>query len=83
MLRPYSYALALLTAAVLAGCGSGSSGPSIDSGGARGSLVASPPILVPIPQADGTYRRAPRSETTTGVDSQQQGLTRRGSSRLH
>ena len=33
--------------------------------------------------SDGSYHRAPRSETTGGVDSHQRGMTRRGGSRLH
>ncbi|HJU70289.1 MAG TPA: lipase family protein [Paucimonas sp.] len=45
---------ALLAATALAGCGGGSSGPDIDNSLARGALVANPPNLVPIPQADGT-----------------------------
>lgn len=45
---------AIIAAAVLAACGGGSDGPAIDTSLARGSLVANPPILVPIPQADGT-----------------------------
>ncbi|NEX60665.1 alpha/beta hydrolase family protein [Noviherbaspirillum galbum] len=47
-------AAAFAAVALLAGCGGGSSGPSIDTTLARGSLFASPPNLVPIPQADGT-----------------------------
>jgi len=46
----------MLAVAVLAGCGgnSSSSGPATDTTLARGSLVANPPNLVPIPHADGT-----------------------------
>jgi polyphosphate kinase len=29
-------------------------------------------------QSDGSYLRAPRSQTTGGVDSQQRGIARRG-----
>jgi hypothetical protein len=47
-------AAALAAAAFLAGCGGDSNGPSIDSSLTRGSLFASPPNLVPIPQANGT-----------------------------
>lgn len=48
------FALALMSAAMLAGCGGGDSGPTLDHTLTRGSLVASPPNLVPIPQANGT-----------------------------
>ena len=34
-------------------------------------------------RSDGSYHRAPRSETAGGVDSHQRGMTRRGGSRLH
>lgn len=53
-MRHTTFALAIASAAVLAGCGGGDSGPTLDRTLARGSLVASPPNLVPIPQADGT-----------------------------
>ncbi len=55
-MRNTHYAAGLLAVAVLAGCGGGdsTSGPTIDTSLARGSLVANPPNLVPIPQADGT-----------------------------
>ena len=45
----------MLAAAVLAvaGCGGGSTGPKIDNSMARGTLMADPPILVPIPQVNG------------------------------
>lgn len=54
-MRQTHVALGLLSAAILTACGgSGSPGPVIDNTPARGTLVASPPILVPIPQASGT-----------------------------
>jgi alpha/beta superfamily hydrolase len=53
-MRHTTFAFALLSGAVLAACGGGDQGPSIDHTLTRGSLVASPPNLVPIPQADGT-----------------------------
>lgn len=54
-MRQSYVALSLLSAAVLSACGgSGSEGPAIDNSVARGTLVANPPILVPIPQAGGT-----------------------------
>ncbi|MFZ6772684.1 alpha/beta hydrolase [Undibacterium sp. SXout7W] len=53
-MRQYQVALGLLSAAVLTACGgNGSPGPTIDSSVARGTLVANPPVLVPIPQATG------------------------------
>lgn len=54
-MRQHHLALSLLSAAVLAACGgSGSDGPVVDKSIARGTLVANPPNLVPIPQANGT-----------------------------
>ena len=53
-MRHTKFALALLSGAVLAGCGGGDKGPTIDNTLTRGSLVANPPNLVPIPQANGT-----------------------------
>jgi pimeloyl-ACP methyl ester carboxylesterase len=55
-MRNTNLALALLAGAVLAACGGSSSnpGPTVDHTLTRGSLVANPPNLVPIPQADGT-----------------------------
>lgn len=53
-MRHTKFALALLSGAVLAACGGGDKGPTIDQTLTRGSLFASPPNLVPIPQADGT-----------------------------
>ncbi|WP_394779703.1 lipase family protein [Undibacterium sp.] len=55
-MRQYTLALGLLSAAVLTACGGGDGtpGPTLDTTLARGSLVANPPNLVPIPQADGT-----------------------------
>ncbi|MES2071834.1 MAG: lipase family protein [Pseudomonadota bacterium] len=55
-MRQYTFALGLLSAAALTACGGGggSAGPTLDTSLARGSLVANPPNLVPIPQADGT-----------------------------
>lgn len=55
-MRHTNLALAVLAGAVLAACGSSSSdpGPAIDNTLARGSLVANPPNLVPVPQADGS-----------------------------
>ncbi|MFZ6742180.1 alpha/beta hydrolase [Undibacterium sp. JH2W] len=53
-MRQIHVALGLLSAAVLSACGGGgSAGPVIDNTPARGTLVANPPILVPIPQANG------------------------------
>ncbi|HYD79497.1 MAG TPA: lipase family protein [Paucimonas sp.] len=52
-MRYLNMAPIVLAAAVVAGCGGGSAGPTIDNSMARGSLIANPPILVPIPQADG------------------------------
>jgi predicted esterase len=52
---PAAGILALIAALVLAtGCGGSDNGPAIDSSGARGSLYANPPNLVPVPQPDGT-----------------------------
>ncbi|MBI3285394.1 MAG: hypothetical protein HYZ65_11195, partial [Burkholderiales bacterium] len=54
-MRQHHVALCLLSAAVLSACGgSGSEGPTIDNSVTRGTLVANPPILVPIPQEGGT-----------------------------
>jgi len=55
-MRSTNLALAALAGAVLAACGGSSSnpGPVIDNTLARGSLVANPPVQVPIPQADGS-----------------------------
>ena len=54
-MRQIHVALGLLSAAVLSACGGGgSAGPVIDNTPARGTLVANPPVLVPIPQANGT-----------------------------
>ncbi|MBC3886445.1 alpha/beta hydrolase family protein [Undibacterium griseum] len=53
-MRHYQLTLGLLSAMVLSACGgSGSPGPTIDTSVARGTLVANPPNLVPIPQASG------------------------------
>ncbi|MDE2429251.1 MAG: prolyl oligopeptidase family serine peptidase [Burkholderiales bacterium] len=53
-MRQNHIVLGLLSAAVLSACGgSGSPGPTIDKSVARGTLVANPPNLVPIPQATG------------------------------
>lgn len=53
-MRQYHVALSLLSVAVLSACGgSGSEGPTIDNSVARGTLVANPPILVPVPQENG------------------------------
>lgn len=53
-MRHYQIALTLLSAAVLSACGgSGSAGPVVNTSTARGTLLASPPNLVPIPQASG------------------------------
>ncbi|HYD95380.1 MAG TPA: alpha/beta hydrolase, partial [Noviherbaspirillum sp.] len=61
-MRNTHYAAGVLAVAALAGCGGGgsSSGPVTDTTLARGSLVANPPNLVPIPQADGSV--SPRLE---------------------
>lgn len=53
-MRQTTFALAIASAAVLVGCGGGDKGPTTDTTLTRGSLMASPPNLVPIPQADGT-----------------------------
>jgi alpha-beta hydrolase superfamily lysophospholipase len=53
-MRHSHLALCALTAAILAGCGGGTKGPTIDATPTRGTLFADPPNLVPIPQADGT-----------------------------
>lgn len=53
-MRQIHVALSLLSAAVLSACGGGgSAGPVIDNTPTRGTLVANPPVLVPIPQASG------------------------------
>ncbi len=54
-MRQLTCVAALLATFALAGCGGGGSdGPTLDTSLTRGSLVANPPNLVPIPQADGT-----------------------------
>ena len=53
-MRQLHLAASLLAAAVLAACGGGSTGPTIDTAVARGTLFANPPNQVPIPQANGT-----------------------------
>ncbi len=54
-MRQHSVMLTLISAAVLSACGgSGTPGPAVDNSMARGTLVANPPNLVPIPQANGT-----------------------------
>lgn len=55
-MRLTHFAVSLLAATGLAGCGGSSSsdGPAIDSSTTRGTLFANPPNLVPVPQADGT-----------------------------
>jgi len=54
-MRQVNLTLGLITAALLSACGGGgSAGPTINSSTARGVLVANPPNLVPIPQANGT-----------------------------
>lgn len=53
-MRQYHLALGLLSAAVLSACGGGGTeGPKLDASNDRGTLVANPPNLVPIPQASG------------------------------
>ena len=53
-MRHHHVALSLLATAVLAACGgSGTPGPTVTDSMARGTLLASPPIQVPIPQANG------------------------------
>lgn len=57
-MRYFKMAPVALAITVLAGCGGsgggGSAGPTLSNSTDRGTLLASPPILVPIPQADGT-----------------------------
>lgn len=53
-MRHTKFAFALLSGAVLAACGGGDKGPTPDNTLTRGSLVANPPSLVPVPQANGT-----------------------------
>lgn len=69
---------ALLATAVLAGCGGGgSSGPTVSSDTqTRGTLVASPPNRVPIPQADGTYATTlPATQFAQMLEAGQPGIT--------
>jgi predicted dienelactone hydrolase len=55
MMRYYKLTPIVLAALALAGCGGGgSAGPTINNSMARGTLMADPPVLVPIPQANGT-----------------------------
>jgi pimeloyl-ACP methyl ester carboxylesterase len=55
-MRYFNMAPIVLAAFALAGCGgSGGSGPTVNDSTARGTLVASPPNQIPIPQADGSY----------------------------
>ncbi|MFZ6692412.1 alpha/beta hydrolase family protein [Undibacterium sp. SXout20W] len=54
-MRQINLTLGLIAAALLSACGGGgSAGPTINTSTARGVLVANPPNLVPIPQANGT-----------------------------
>ena len=54
-MRQIHLTLGVITAALLSACGGGgSAGPTINTSTARGVLVANPPNLVPIPQANGT-----------------------------
>lgn len=53
-MRSGIFALIVLVGTLMAGCGGGSDGPTIDNSLARGSLVANPPNLVPVPQPDGS-----------------------------
>jgi alpha-beta hydrolase superfamily lysophospholipase len=69
---------ALFATAILAGCGGGgSSGPTVSSDTqTRGTLVASPPNRVPIPQADGTYAATlPAAQFAQMLEAGQPGIT--------
>jgi len=71
--------MALLAMAVLAGCGgSDGSGPIVNSDTqTRGTLVASPPNRVPIPQTDGTYAATlPPAQFAQMLEAVQPGLTK-------
>jgi len=71
--------MALLAMAVLAGCGgSDGSGPIVNSDTqTRGTLVASPPNRVPIPQPDGTYAATlPPAQFAQMLEAVQPGLTK-------
>jgi acetyl esterase/lipase len=70
--------VSLLAVAALAGCGGGgSSGPDISSDTqTRGTLVASPPNRVPIPQADGSYGTSlPAPQFAQMLEAAQPGVT--------
>jgi acetyl esterase/lipase len=57
MMRYFKLTPLVLAALALAGCGGGgSAGPALNNSTARGTLMADPPVLVPIPQADGTAK---------------------------
>lgn len=68
----------LLAVVVLAGCGGGdSSGPTVNNDTqTRGTLVASPPNQVPIPQADGSFGSTlPPAQFAQMLEAAKPGLT--------
>lgn len=77
-MQQHKLTMALLAIAVLAGCGGSSSGPTVSADTqTRGTLVASPPNQVPIPQADGTYAATlPPAQFEQMLEAVQPGLTK-------
>lgn len=75
-MQQHKLTAALLAAAALAGCG-GSSGPTVNNDTqTRGTLVASPPNQVPIPQADGSFAATlPPAQFAHMLEAAQPGIT--------